>query len=74
MAIGCTIFESVYISFLDYSSDQLKPGIYFDKKVINKPNGIVLKPYINYYQNKGYTLYYLYGKESENYTGLYIFL
>ena len=71
MAIGCTTFESVYISFLDYSSDQLKQGIYFDKKVINKPNGIVLKPYINYYQNKGYTLYYLYGKESENYTGLY---
>lgn len=71
MAIGCTTFESVYISFLDYSSDQLKPGIYFDKKIINKPNGIVFNPYINYYQNKGYILYYLYGEESENYSGLY---
>ena len=30
LALSCTTYESVYISFLDYSSNRLKPSNYFD--------------------------------------------
>ena len=71
IAIGCSTHESAFISIIEYSSNKLTPGSYFDKKIITKSGGIIFNPYLNYYENKGYILYYLYGKESDDNSGLY---
>ena len=71
LVLGCSASDSVYVSILEYSSNKLKPGTYFDSKVITKKSGIIYEPYINNYINQGFILYYLYGKESEEHSILY---
>ena len=36
LVLGCPDFNSIYISFLKYSSNKLKPGKYFNKMVISE--------------------------------------
>ena len=75
LVLGCPDFNSIYISFLKYSSNKLKPGKYFNKMVISESknsNNYFLYPYINYYNNNKYILYYFYGHKSGTKTKLYI--
>ena len=71
IALGCSASDSIYISIVEYSSGKLKPGAYFDSKVVTKKSGMLVDPYINNYVNKGYILYYIYGETSKDKSALY---
>ena len=71
LALGCSSANSVFISFLEYSSNKLKKGTFFNKKVISDSKNSFFYPYINYYKNKGYLLYYFYGNENSQKTKIY---